>query len=144
VRWRLVDRVTRLEPWREIAGVKTVSLEEYTLLEPLGRSGAMPETLVLEASVQLARWLLLVSSDFQQEPVLAHIASFTFLREAGRGAVLQLTAVLLEPRDGHHLVQCQAEAGEETVAAGAIALSLAALEPARAAPLRHLWGAIHA
>ena len=62
MKWRVVDRIAPCEPWTAIEGHKCVSLEEYFLMERLGRRGALPESLLLAGFVELGRWLVCVSS----------------------------------------------------------------------------------
>jgi 3-hydroxymyristoyl/3-hydroxydecanoyl-(acyl carrier protein) dehydratase len=68
---RLVDRILAWQPKTSIRGIKTVSLEEYSLKEAFGGPPRLPESLVLESIVQLGRWLLVLSSDFARTGVLA-------------------------------------------------------------------------
>ena len=78
MRWRFMDRINRFEAWATIEGRKAVSLEEYSLLEPFGRKGSLPENLVVESCVHLARWLVIVSSGFEQTCILSAIDQFRF------------------------------------------------------------------
>jgi len=39
MKWRLIDKLERYEPWRSVSGRKAVSFEEYSLLKPFGRKG---------------------------------------------------------------------------------------------------------
>ena len=143
MKWRLVDRVTHVEAWREIAGRKAVSLEEYCLAEPLGRLGVLPETLVLECCVQLAAWLVAASSSFQRTARLASVEGFRLHGEVGMGAVLELSAVVRERAADSLLIACQAAVAGQPVADGAIGCSLVPLGPQAAASSRALWRELH-
>jgi len=68
---------------------KCVSLEEYFLLERLGRRGSLPESLVLASFVELARWLVVVSSEFESSALLTDVLGFSFRDPLGMGAVLE-------------------------------------------------------
>ncbi|HOX07744.1 MAG TPA: hypothetical protein PK280_15195 [Planctomycetota bacterium] len=128
MRWRFVDRVTAFGPWQSIAGRKAVSLEEYKLLEPLGRQGVLPESLVLECCVELARWLVAASSDFRQACVLEGIDGFEFRSEAVMGEILEVEARLTgSPEAGPLRAECRVKVGAREVAGGSIALGLVPL-----------------
>lgn len=68
---RLVDRILDWQPRTSIRGIKTVSLEEYSLKDAVGEYPRLPESLVLESAVQLGQWLMVLSSDFACTGVLA-------------------------------------------------------------------------
>ena len=145
MRWRFIDRVTRFEPWTAIAGVKAVSLEEYSLLEPLGRKGRFPETLVIEAGVQLARWLVTASSGFEQSCVIETLDGFGFSGEAGAGSALSV-ALTVARRHGTGLefTAGVSDAGRP-MGGGLLGVSLLPLR-AVAVPedARILWQELHA
>lgn len=90
MRWIFVDAITHFTEWKRICGRKCVSLEEYSLLEPFGRKGELPASLLIESCVQLARWLVLKSSGFESACVLAAVQEFSFTRNASMGDVLEL------------------------------------------------------
>lgn len=92
MRWRFLDKVTLLDPWRAASGEKAVSLEEYLLLDPFGRKGQFPETLILESCVELVRWLVERSSGFERTCILAEIERFSLRSVVGMGDVLTLRA----------------------------------------------------
>jgi 3-hydroxymyristoyl/3-hydroxydecanoyl-(acyl carrier protein) dehydratase len=128
MRWRFVDRVTAFEPWQHIAGRKAVSLEEYKLLEPLGREGVLPESLVMECCVELGRWLIAASTEFKQTCVLGGIDRFEFQAEAGMGAVLEVETRLEGGAGAVPLrADCRVTAGGREVAGGKITLGLVPL-----------------
>ena len=102
MRWRLVDRITAFEPWARIAGRKAASLEEYSLLERLGRPGEVPETLLLECAVQLAAWLVIRSSGGQQTALLESVSDLRFAGRVGAGGAVE-TRARVERRDGDRL-----------------------------------------
>lgn len=127
MRWRLVDRVDAFAAWRSIAGRKAVSLEEYSLLAPLGRPGVFPESLALECGVELARWLAAASSEFRQAAVLEGIEAFAFRGPAGPGAELAVSVEVTrrEPEALH--VACRIASGGRPAAEGGLRLALVPL-----------------
>jgi len=140
MRWRFVDRVDEFEPWARISGRKSVSLEEYSLLARLGREGVLPESLVVESCVHLARWLAAKSSDFEQTCLLAGIGSFTFEREIGMGDSLLMTLVVQDRSEERLKVHCEVS----NAAQGELLLSLIPLaetcDPENTATM---WHEIH-
>lgn len=140
MRWRFVDRITRFETWAAIEGRKTISLEEYSLLEPLGRKGSLPESLVVESCVHLARWLAIVSSAFEQTCILLEIGQFIFEPMNSVGTAL---TVSLKFTDRHsHDVHCACSVTSEgrMVAHGALIVSLLPLqELVVGEDMRGLW-----
>ena len=123
MRWRLVDRVDRFESWRLIAGRKAVSLEEYSLLEPLGRRGVLPESLVLACCVELVRWLAAASSGFELTGALESVEDMNFARQARPGAALEIG--VQAARDGDALrADCAVRCGGQELAAGRLGLAL--------------------
>jgi 3-hydroxymyristoyl/3-hydroxydecanoyl-(acyl carrier protein) dehydratase len=145
MRWRFVDRIESIEPWTTIRGRKVVSLEEYLLLERFGRQGVLPEAIVLESCVHLARWLVMRSSDFSRSCLLSGIDEFTWCRETGPGACLHVDVAVEAREDWVLRVRCAVDDGKP-VAAGNLELDLVdlgELEKAEAsmALWRELYGA---
>ena len=145
MRWRFIDRVTRFEPWAAIAGVKAVSLEEYSLLEPLGRTGRFPETIVIEAGVQLARWLVAASSAFEQSCVLEAVEAFEFKGEAGAGSSLNVSLAVTQ-RNGDGLrVDVSVLDGGRPVGGGTLGVCFLPMrEMAAPEDMRTLWQELYA
>ena len=146
MRWRFVDRVTAFEPWRLAEGVKALSLEEYSLCEPLGRKGVAPESLVLETCVHLLRWLVMRSSDFSQTCLLAQIDAFSFAREVGMGDVLVIFVTVVRQDGGRLAAECRVRCRDQSVARGVLTVELLdlaeALDPELAqATWRELYAA---
>jgi hypothetical protein len=124
MRWRFVDRVTAFRPWLSISGLKAVSLEEYYLLEPLGREGVLPESLVAECCVELARWLVIASSSFSQSARLSEIVGFEAHQEVTMGDVIEVQAVLQRRTARTVSVQCTSVTGGMSKASGTLRLVL--------------------
>jgi len=128
MRWRFVDRVTAFDPWARIEGRKGASLEEYGLLERFGRSGEVPEALVLESAVQLAGWLAMASSDFRQGTLLEEVSGLRFLGRLGAGGAVE-TVARVEGREAARLVVAwESRGGGAPLCEGRMALALVPLE----------------
>jgi 3-hydroxymyristoyl/3-hydroxydecanoyl-(acyl carrier protein) dehydratase len=145
MRWRFVDRVGRIEPWQRARAEKCVSLEEYFLLERLGRRGSLPESLVLASFVELARWLVVASSEFESSALLTEVQDFAFRGALEMGAVLELEVSVVR-RDGATLsVLARGVSRQISVSEGSMSLALCPLrELSTAATARRLWQELHA
>ena len=145
MRWRFIDRLEAFEAWTSIRGRKTVSLEEYCLLEPLGRKGCCPESLILESCVQLVRWLAAASSDFQQSCLLLEARRFAFEHETNPGDRLAVAATVLDRRTDTLGVECEARIGGQRCGHGELVLSLVPLlDLAVEEDTRALWRELYA
>lgn len=142
MKWRFVDRVTLFDPWHEIAGIKAVSLEEYYLLEPLGRRGVLPEVLVLECCVQLTAWLVAAGSGFHYTARLVAVDEFRLVREAAMGDVLGLHAIVRWHDQAAVELDCSAALGDTPVATAAITCGIVPVQARTAASRAALWGEI--
>ena len=104
MRFLFVDRIDHLVRNRRARGRKTVSFEEGFLRSPYSRPGEFPRLLVLESVAQLASWLVLYSTDFEQVPILARLEKVE-IRESivtGDRLTLDVEIVSLDP-DGAYL-----------------------------------------
>jgi len=144
MKFRLVDKITSWTPWQDIAGVKAVSFEEYSLKEVFGDSPCLPETLLLESFLQLGNWLVMLSSDFQQMGMVARISQVRFHGRLLPGQRLRLEAKLVRKRgDGFELAGQGYVDGREIIAgAGCIAALVPLVEYQNPADLRVLFSEI--
>jgi 3-hydroxymyristoyl/3-hydroxydecanoyl-(acyl carrier protein) dehydratase len=124
MRWRLLDRVTRLDDWTFARGTKAVSFEEYTLREPFGREGTLPETMVLESCVELLRWLVAHSSDFALTCALAEVSCYDMADEAGMGDCLQVETTVMDRQGSSLLAACTVTVADRLVAQGKVRVAL--------------------
>ena len=144
MRWRFVDKITAMQPWQKISGIKAIGLEEYYLLEPLGREYVLPESLVIECCVELARWLVSVSSSFSLIALLSEIDDFAFARSAKGGEVLEIHANLLGRSNADVSVECSVTARGRAVAAGRLTLdSLPLLDGSDREEMAGRWRELH-
>jgi len=144
MRWRFVDKITAVHPWQKISGIKAIGLEEYCLLEPLGREYVLPESLVIECCVELARWLVTVSSSFSLIALLSGIDGFAFARPAEGGNVLEIHADLRGRSNADVSVECSVTARGRTVAAGRLTLdSLPLLDGPDREEMAGRWRELH-
>lgn len=140
MRWRFLDRIDQFDEWASIEGRKSISLEEYSLLKPLGRKGCFPESLIVESCVHLARWLVAASSGFERTGVLQAVDHFCFDREVGPGSVLTLSLSVADRQATGVRLDCRIVAGAHPVSRGTITLALLPLhECAVDVDMRALW-----
>lgn len=88
MKFRLIDKITGFKKYEWIETVKAISLEEYSLLEPWGRKGAFPETLILQIAVESAALFAAASSEFRWIGLLDTVEEVRFLSETAPGDVL--------------------------------------------------------
>jgi hypothetical protein len=112
------------EPWTFLKGRKAISLEEYCLLEPLGRKGVFPETLVLESCVHLGRWLVMKSSDFVKIGLLSEVREFSFANECGMEQSLEMSVRVQKKAEGSIEAACEATAEGRSICRGVLILDL--------------------
>ena len=82
---RLIDTIERIDPHRGIRGVKVPSFEEYMMRSAMGYAEQLPESLLLGSMVQLASWLVVVSSEFSQIALPREIEEIQFASAVGPG-----------------------------------------------------------
>ncbi len=92
MKFRMVDRILAWQPQQSIRGVKSVSFEEYRLKSALGDGPHLPQTLVMEALLQLGNWLIVLSSDFRQMGLVVTVHETRFLKTLRPGQSLVMEA----------------------------------------------------
>lgn len=90
MRWKLIDRITAYRRGATIAGLVAVPFEGAILLEPLGRDGVWPESLVLAAGCELALWAAAEASAWQTGAELAGVDGLRFTRAPVHAELLTL------------------------------------------------------
>lgn len=128
MRWRFVDRMEAFEPWAFLRGRKSISLEEYCLLDPLGRKGVFPETLALESCAHLGRWLVMKSSDFLKIGLLSEVREFSFANECGMEQSLEMTVRVQKKEEGSIEGAFDATAEGKPICRGVLILVFIGLE----------------
>jgi len=140
MRWQMTDHIDTFEPWVKLQGRKCVSLEEGYLLKRVGRSGVMPEGLLIESMAQHCRWLAVASSDFSQSALLCEISSLRMDAEARMGDRLEISVEVKERADETFLCSVRARRHEQTIAVGSMRMVLESLtDLSDAEESRLLW-----
>jgi hypothetical protein len=88
MKFRMVDRIVAVQE-HYIETVKAVSFEEFNLLEPWGRRGPLPESLILQVAVESAALLVAHRSGWMHTGVLDEMEGVRFERESRPGDVLR-------------------------------------------------------
>ncbi|RKY12584.1 MAG: beta-hydroxyacyl-ACP dehydratase [Planctomycetota bacterium] len=70
----LIDKITELEPGRQLSAVKSVSLAEEYLGDHFPAFPVLPGVLLLEGLIESASWLVRQQQDFANSMVLLEIA----------------------------------------------------------------------
>ena len=144
MRWRLMDKVTGFEPWHAISGRKAVSVEEYYLLERLGREGVLPESLVLGCCAELTRWLIAVSSSFRASGLLVGVEQFRFGQAARMGDLLEVDARVADRGEQSLTAECRVRGDSGEIASGRLAFTFVpAVQLFEPDELQGLWLEVH-
>lgn len=94
MRFHLIDRVDRIDPWRSVSARKLTSRTE-TYWRDEGAGLQMPAPLILEALCQAGTWLVLASSDLRQRAALLSVDSVEVLGVVRPGDVLQIEGTVV-------------------------------------------------
>jgi len=96
MRFKLLDRITALEPNVSITAVKGLGLAEDYLADHFPLFPVMPGVFMLEAMTQASAWLIRVSEDFQHSMVLLKEArNVKYADFVAPGQILTVTAEIL-------------------------------------------------
>lgn len=137
MRFTLIDRVTALEPGKNITAVKNLSLAEEYLADHFPGFPVLPGVLMLEAMTQAAAWLVRVSEDFKHSVVvLKEARNVKYNKFVEPGQTLTVVAEITGQSEGEVKLKTHGEVdGEQAVSAR---LTLAAYNLANSNPERAL------
>ena len=99
MRFLLVDKITEVDSEKGASGVKNITLSEDFMAEHFPVKAVMPGVLILESMVQLARWHLLISTNFNKLGLLHEVLNSRFLRPCFPGDTLKLKVRLKNQKD---------------------------------------------
>jgi 3-hydroxymyristoyl/3-hydroxydecanoyl-(acyl carrier protein) dehydratase len=117
VKLRMVDRIVHWEPRRVIRGIKAVSFEEYQLRDALGDEAVLPESLVMDAMLQLGNWLAMLSTDYAKLAIGVQWDEVRFFRRLRPGQRLHVEIVIQAWRDDSFILDGSATDGRDLLAA---------------------------
>jgi 3-hydroxyacyl-[acyl-carrier-protein] dehydratase len=90
MRFILIDRIIHIEKEKSAKGVKNLAMTEDYFEHHFPFFPVMPGVLMLEAMVQLSRWLIAYSTEFNYFGLLAKLDSAKFRKPAQPGDVLDV------------------------------------------------------
>jgi 3-hydroxymyristoyl/3-hydroxydecanoyl-(acyl carrier protein) dehydratase len=129
MRFLLVDRILEMESGKYATGIKNVTLSEDFLTHHFPDYPIMPGTLIAEALVQLADWVIRESTSFTQMGLATSFERIKFRRLVRPGDQLRLEVNLLS-RDGEQaVVEGKAFCDGALVTSVSFTLGLEPLEP---------------
>ena len=100
MRFSLIDRITRIEPGREIQAIKTVSHSEEILADHFPKFPVLPGVLVLETMTQCGAWLIRATEDFARSMIVLHQAqSIKYAGFVQPGKTLEVRAQITKHDD---------------------------------------------
>jgi len=95
MQFTLIDKITQVEPGRQIVAVKTLALAEEYLSDHFPLFPVMPGVLMLESITQTGAWLLRITDDFAHSiVVLKEARNVKYLDFVQPGSVLTVTVTL--------------------------------------------------
>jgi 3-hydroxyacyl-[acyl-carrier-protein] dehydratase len=118
MKFRMVDRILDWEPHRMIRGIKAVSFEEYELRQRLGYPPALPESLVMESLFQLANWLVILSTNFEQMGIAIKLDEAKFFGPVLPGRRLYMEAFVRGWHEDSAILEGTVSDDEKIVATG--------------------------
>lgn len=94
MRFLLIDAITSHDPGVSMNGIKNVTMSEDVFTHHFPRLPIMPGLLLVEAMVQLARWMIIAESGFETAGVLAglQVAKFREFVVPGEQVEVLVTA----------------------------------------------------
>ena len=129
MRFLLIDRILELERGKRATGIKNVTLSEDFLEHHFPHSPVMPGALIVEAMVQLARWIVLENSGFHRTALVSTFDKLKFHRIVRPGDQLRIETAMLGPIAATAAVKAKAHCGGKLVAAAAFLLTCTDSEP---------------
>ncbi len=129
MRFLLVDRILELDSGKRAIGIKNVTLSEDFLAHHFPDYPIMPGTLIAEALVQLADWVIRESTDFAQMGLAIGFERIKFRRMVRPGDQLRLEVKLLERQNDQVAVEGKAYCDGALVTSLSFTLGIEALEP---------------
>jgi|GEM_PF-5538912 len=144
---RMIDRVSACDPWKSIQGQKMWISDECLTNNSLQKEKEPPllsASLVLDAFRQLAMWLIVYSSEFQQTGLLHQVDRFHLMRWQETSDWLYVTLDVTSQKNHSILFEGHALTGSQLVAwVGGLELSILPISnPENIEEFETLWKAI--
>jgi 3-hydroxyacyl-[acyl-carrier-protein] dehydratase len=122
MRFLLVDAIHSHQAGKSITGIKNVTMSEDFFTHHFPEAPVMPGLLLVEALVQLARWMIITESDFTTTALVAAIEQVKFRGFVAPGEQVSLHVEVLAADDGYRRFRGsgQVDGKDRTVAAFAL------------------------
>jgi 3-hydroxyacyl-[acyl-carrier-protein] dehydratase len=101
MRFLLVDAIHSHQAGKSISGVKNVTMSEDFFTHHFPETPVMPGLLLVEALVQLARWMIITESGFATTALVAAIEQVKFREFVAPGEQVRLHVDVLSADDGY-------------------------------------------
>lgn len=135
MRYFLLDRVTEIVPGTSARGVKNVTLTDEVLHDHFPDYPILPGALLIEAMAQLAGFLLEVTHNADDKPLvralLVGIQSAKFSRPAEPGDSIELSVRAGASLDAAAQIDAEAHIGTERIARAQLTFMLKAIDSDR-------------
>jgi len=119
----LIDRVTELEPGKQLTAVKSVSLAEEYLSDHFPAFPVLPGVLLLEGLIESASWLVRHQQDFANSMVLLEtVKNVKYKSFAAPGMQIQYTVTATAIEDNASSFKGVGVCGDEPIVEAKLAL----------------------
>ena len=128
MRFLLVDRILSLERGKGAVGIKNVTMSEEFLAHHFPDRPIMPETLIVEALVQLADWIVREQTDFRCLGLATGFNRLKFRRVIRPGDQLRLEVEMVSLTQETAEARGKAFRGDTLAASGRFTLRVEPIE----------------
>ncbi|PKM82779.1 MAG: hypothetical protein CVU89_04570 [Firmicutes bacterium HGW-Firmicutes-14] len=115
MRFIFVDAISCLRKNRYIRGSKSVSFEEGFISRPYAKNGFLPRTLLMESIAQMASWLVIYSTDFSFQPVIATVKQIELSADVRVGSVIDIECSVTNWSEDGAVMDCTGSVEGRTV-----------------------------
>jgi len=123
MRFTLLDRITSLEPGKQVTAIKALALAEEYLADHFPAFPVMPGVLMLEAMTQAGAWLVRASEDFAHSMVVLREArNVKYSNFVAPGQTLTVTADIINQDDRLTKLKAQGAVDGEVQLSGRLVL----------------------
>lgn len=123
MRFSLIDRIDSLEPGKQIAAVKSLSMAEEYLADHFPGFPVMPGVLMLEAMTQASAWLIRETEDFAHSMVVLQEArNVKYGQFVQPGQTLQVSAQIVDHGEKETKLKAQGQMDGQVTLRGQLIL----------------------